>query len=112
MRGPNSQGTLMRQPHEPPSRLTPRCTFLCSSGLISMLLVLPGPWRDDQVTGLSSPQSRPVGLAAPQGPVISVRPGQDIQALVAASPAGSTFLLRAGVHRMQSIRPRNGDTFR
>jgi parallel beta-helix repeat protein len=44
--------------------------------------------------------------------VISVRPGQDIQALVAASPPASTFLLKAGVHRMQSIRPRNGDSFR
>jgi hypothetical protein len=38
-------------------------------------------------------------------------PGQDIQAAVNAMPAGTAFLLRAGVYRMQSVRPKPGNTF-
>ena len=55
--------------------------------------------------GLSPAQTRG------ESTVIEIRPGQDVQAYVAAAPPGSTFLLRAGVHRMHTIRPRGGDTF-
>ncbi len=51
---------------------------------------------------------------------IRIKPGWDIQAVVDSSPAGSHFLLAAGIHRYQGpigdntvhIRPRTGDTFR
>jgi parallel beta-helix repeat protein len=43
------------------------------------------------------------------GPVIY--PGSDIQAAVDANPAGTSFLLKAGVHRMQQVKPKNGDSF-
>ncbi|GJE18439.1 right-handed parallel beta-helix repeat-containing protein [Methylobacterium marchantiae] len=42
---------------------------------------------------------------------ISVAPGDDLQALVDSSPAGSTFWIEAGTHRMQSIIPKDGDHF-
>ena len=43
--------------------------------------------------------------------VVRVPPGTDIAALARRSPAGTTFLLLAGVHRRQSITPRDGMTF-
>jgi parallel beta-helix repeat protein len=46
---------------------------------------------------------------ASTGPVIY--PGSDIQAAVNANPAGTSFLLKAGVHRMQQVRPKDGDSF-
>ena len=42
---------------------------------------------------------------------ITILPGEDIQARVNAAPPLTTFILKAGVHRLQSIVPRNGDTF-
>lgn len=42
---------------------------------------------------------------------VDIHPGQDIQAIVSTAPRGTAFLLRAGVHRLQTIRPRDGDTF-
>jgi len=34
----------------------------------------------------------------PQG--IEISPGEDIQAIVDANPAGSTYILKSGTHRM------------
>lgn len=42
---------------------------------------------------------------------IVVSPGVNVQALVDASPAGSTFSFQPGTYRLTSIKPRNGDTF-
>jgi parallel beta-helix repeat protein len=47
--------------------------------------------------------------SASTGPVIY--PGSDIQAAVNANPAGTSFLLKAGVHRLQQVQPKNGDSF-
>ena len=41
----------------------------------------------------------------------TIFPGEDIQARVNAAPFGTTFILKAGVHRLQSIVPRSGNTF-
>ncbi len=43
--------------------------------------------------------------------VVVISPGASIQTAVAASPSPSSFLIKAGVHRLQSISPRTGDTF-
>lgn len=40
-----------------------------------------------------------------------IQPGTNIQAAVDANPSGTSFLLKAGVHRMQQINPKNGDVF-
>jgi hypothetical protein len=42
---------------------------------------------------------------------VSINPGQNIQQVVNQHPAGTTFTLKSGVHRMQTITPRSGDTF-
>src|SRR4051794_36199484 len=42
---------------------------------------------------------------------IPVSPGQSIQDLVNQKPNGTTFLLKAGVHRMQSVTPKDYDIF-
>lgn len=47
--------------------------------------------------------------AVSTGPVIY--PGSSIQAAVDANPAGTAFLLKAGVHRMQQVKPKSGDSF-
>ena len=41
----------------------------------------------------------------------AIYPWQNIQQVVNNYPAGTSFYLKAGVHRMQSIVPRNGDMF-
>jgi len=48
-----------------------------------------------------------------QAPVTGteIYPGSDIQAAVNANPAGTTFLLKAGVHRRQKVTPKDGNTF-
>src|SRR5579864_3370050 len=42
---------------------------------------------------------------------VRISPGNTIQNLVNANPAGMTFLLQAGVYRMQMISPKDGDIF-
>jgi len=41
----------------------------------------------------------------------SIVPGEDIQMRVNQAPPGMVFLLKSGMHRMQSVVPRSGDTF-
>jgi parallel beta-helix repeat protein len=41
----------------------------------------------------------------------TIYPGQDIQAKVSSYPGGTTFTLKAGIHRLQSITPKNGNSF-
>ena len=49
---------------------------------------------------------RPAGAAAQS---VDIYPGQNIQQVVNSFPAGTTFYLKAGVHRLQTITPRSGD---
>jgi parallel beta-helix repeat protein len=61
------------------------------------------------------PDTLPVSTVSPElataatGTTIS--PGQSIQGAVNAYPGGTTFTLKAGVHRLQSVQPKAGDTF-
>lgn len=58
----------------------------------------PGP-----PTSAEAPRSLPSGT--------SVNPGDDIQAAVNLHPPGTTFVIRGGVHRRQTIKPKDGMTF-
>ncbi|MPZ48194.1 MAG: right-handed parallel beta-helix repeat-containing protein [Dehalococcoidia bacterium] len=58
-----------------------------------------GPGKED---------SAPIAQVIPD---VTIEPGQPIQTIVEATPAGSVFLLKAGVHRLQQIVPRDGDIF-
>ena len=40
-----------------------------------------------------------------------VSPGDDLATLARSRPEGTTFVLRPGVHREQTVRPRNGQSF-
>ena len=42
---------------------------------------------------------------------MEVFPGDSIQAAVDAHPGGTTFVIKAGVHRRQSVKPKDGDVF-
>ena len=48
---------------------------------------------------------------APRQVGTEIYPGQSIQAAVNAFPAGTAFLLKAGMHRMQQVMPKDGNTF-
>ncbi|MFZ0304486.1 MAG: right-handed parallel beta-helix repeat-containing protein [Terracidiphilus sp.] len=48
---------------------------------------------------------------APAPSTVTLSPGDDIQSAVNAAPPGTTFVLLAGVYRMQSVKPQNRDTF-
>ena len=53
----------------------------------------------------------PPGLATSSTSGVTISPGQSIQAAVNANPNGTTFTLKAGIHRLQSVAPKSGDTF-
>jgi hypothetical protein len=42
---------------------------------------------------------------------VVLKPGDSIQAQVDRNPPGTSFLLKSGLYRMQSIEPKSGDTF-
>jgi parallel beta-helix repeat protein len=44
-------------------------------------------------------------------PARAIRLGDSWQAKVDASPAGTTFVIRAGVHSLQQVTPKDGDVF-
>lgn len=56
-----------------------------------------------------SPESSDPPVDAPAG--VPISPGESIQSAVDANPEGTTFILQSGVHRRQSVEPRNGNTF-
>jgi len=54
--------------------------------------------------GVSGPVPRPL-------PELTVHPGDDIGKLVQQNPPGTAFQIQAGVYRLQSIVPKDGDSF-
>jgi hypothetical protein len=52
----------------------------------------------------------PGGTTCPSGAIV-VSPGTSIQSVVDANATGASLCLQAGVHRLQSIRPKDGNTF-
>lgn len=47
----------------------------------------------------------------PSLPQIIVNPGDNIQTLVDSNPESTTFTLKSGIHRLQSVVPNSGNTF-
>ena len=53
-----------------------------------------------------------LAAAVSQAATVEIHPGQDIPSVVAANPAGTTFLIYPGLYRLQEhIVPKNGDQF-
>jgi parallel beta-helix repeat protein len=73
--------------------------------------------RDD--SGAAGSASRAITVTStPENPPstddplnTTIYPGENIQAAVDANPAGTEFLIKAGVHRMQSVRPKPWNRF-
>ncbi len=42
---------------------------------------------------------------------VTLSPGDNIQQAVDQNPPGTTFILNGGIYRLQSVRPKDGDTF-
>lgn len=59
---------------------------------------------------LAAPPVTSGALPCPSGSV-TISPGTNIQSVINAHSAGSTFCFQAGVHLRQSIVPRSGDTY-
>lgn len=60
----------------------------------------------------TAPAAKIVKPAVPvPGDAVRINPGSNIQDVVSGHGEGATFLLGAGVHRMQMIRPKSGQTF-
>jgi hypothetical protein len=66
-----------------------------------------------QTTTLSAASATQVNFAASsQSAIVNISAGQDIPSIVAAAPAGTTFIIAAGTYRLTAaIIPKNGDTF-
>lgn len=71
--------------------------------------VPPARWVEGQVPAWS-PRDLSAARTPPPGS-IEVRPGADLEALVADEPAGAVFFLHAGVYEGPSISPKDGMTF-
>jgi hypothetical protein len=54
-------------------------------------------------------QSTPAPPEPKRGTVLA--PGDDLQSAVDSAPAGTVFIIRQGVHRRQTIRPKDGMSF-
>lgn len=67
-------------------------------GVLVFLCLCPANWG---VTGQASSGRR----------TITVKPGDNLAALVDGQPPGTTFLIKAGIYRLQPIRPKDGDAF-
>src|SRR5689334_8694345 len=84
----------------PHSRGSMRVMFMLPRWLRLVVIVLPSflPWS--------------VGRPSPRLiPELTVHPGDDIGNLVRQKPPGTVFRIQAGVHRLQSIIPKDGDLF-
>jgi len=52
-----------------------------------------------------------LGTSAWAGQNVTVTPWENLQSLVNEYPAGTTFTLASGLHRYQSVVPKNNDVF-
>ncbi|HUP18958.1 MAG TPA: right-handed parallel beta-helix repeat-containing protein [Gemmatimonadota bacterium] len=76
-------------------------------------------WTSGKIATSPSPQSPsatppPAPAPPPTDPTpsgVAVQPGESIQAAVNANPSGTTFVIKAGVHRRQRIEPKDNTTF-
>jgi hypothetical protein len=50
-------------------------------------------------------------IAQSQSLTVTLSPGADLQSAVNANPENTTFIFQPGVYRLQSIQPKNGDSF-
>ena len=64
-----------------------------------------GYWLRTNSTGFMT-----IGSEPPEG-AIEIFPGDDINSIVDNNPEGTVFIIKIGIHRMQEIWPKEGNTF-
>jgi parallel beta-helix repeat protein len=106
---------------EPPNGLTMEGFMRIASIRIvtvaAPLAILALACSDGSPPTAATSAERTVGAAAPSlsvragAQMVSVSPGQGIQAVVDQNPPGTTYLIKAGVHRGQKVVPKTGDVF-
>jgi Right handed beta helix region len=85
--------------------------------LVSLVLAALsfGKGQSGNASGFSGlgfgPAHTAIGSSADSGRSVSISPGSKIQDVVDANPPATTFVLQAGVYRMQSVTPKNSDIF-
>ena len=97
--------------------------------VLLIVLVIVAVWSNDDAAELGPlPEAgvrEPVGVqdlpsapdspSTPEGPAVPpdilVDPDDDLSAVVAAAPVGSTFRIASGIHYPQGVVVRDGDTF-
>lgn len=62
-------------------------------------------------TAAAAGATAPGALAQSLSTPIRIVAGTNLQAVVDRSPAGAAFLLEAGIHRLQSVEPKDGQSF-
>jgi len=94
-----------------PNRLLGSLTLL----LIGLVAACTG---DEPSASSPTPAASPTASAtagasatATAAPPVMLEPGDELQRIVEAHPAGSHFILTAGIYREQTITPRDGDVF-
>lgn len=94
----------------PPRRLS---TFVVRTTVLGWLLAVAQSPRTEELAAPVStiPASRGVVDAPCPLGAISILPGASIQAAVDRALEGATFCLRNGIHRLQAIRPKSGQSF-
>lgn len=86
--------------------VTGRYTAGSTPGTYTVTASVRGTSHTVQVT-ISAASGSPATAPAP----VTIAPGTSIQSAVDGHPAGTAFLLKSGVHRRQSIRPKDGMSF-
>jgi hypothetical protein len=71
----------------------------------------PEPIRAPEPTPAPAPAPGTVPLEQQYPGAAVIYPGENIQSAVNRSPAGTVFIIKAGVHARQNIRPRDGMKF-
>jgi Right handed beta helix region len=89
------------QPHPTAARLPAIPALTCETDAAFM-----GKWREQYATAFRQRWQAAIAAIAIPPDAISIKPGESIQAVVDQHPAGTAFVLEAGVHRSQSIAPK------
>lgn len=93
----------------PPTSTIP--TVAPSEALPSTPSTEPDPRPSTSTTLVSSVGPAALPAVPGSGRQVKVLVGDDLQALVDQNPEGTRFLLEAGIHRMQSVEAKAGNTF-
>ena len=80
-----------------------------SHATVTIVGPAPAPAPEPQPAPAPAPAPPPVTIFP--GDAVLIQPGENIQTVVNAHAAGTTFVIKAGVHRRQTIRPKAGMTF-